>query len=690
MIINWKRIFILYFLFIFAIFSIAKPHKRSKKEINQILKKLKDEKKIFGYTFDVGYSKIMEYDIKDICGYTPPEEFKNLKPSPFAKKPMRKDLPSRWDWREHNGCTPVKNQGSCGGCWAFSTIGCVESVVKINDGIEIDLSEQNLISCDTDYNGCNGGLIALDYIQENGAVYEDCDPYQAQDTTCKTDCPRPVYISEWHYVDNSYSVPSVDDIKQAIYTYGPVSAAVYVDSNFQAYSGGVYNSCTDSSPNHAILLVGWDDSMGTNGCWILKNSWDTDWGDNGYMYIEYGCSNVGYSAEYAIYTSPTEPDLGIWNKSWTETSGGNGDNNPDPGETLNLNIEIVNNFGIDATNVNATLTTNDTYCTINQDTSTYPDIERGHYESNSTAFNITFSNDIPRGHVVEFTLHITAAGNYSKDLTFNVLPNVGGIIVYDWDGNTNSGTVIRDTIKAMGKECLYETDHTFFDQLSKFDAVFVCLGIYSSNHTLTGDEGDTLKAYLDGGGNLYMEGGDTWYYDTQTSVHPYFGITSDSDGSGDLGTLIGQPGTFADGYSFSYSGDNSYIDHISPDTSNHPNALLIFKNQSPEYGCMVSNEENNYKTIGASFEFGGLSDSGNNTKSNLMKNILSFFGLYSQNGDVNGDGNVDIQDVIELGNYLNGTISSLPANGCGGDINGDSIVDATDVAYLLNMINGNI
>ncbi len=686
-----KLLFAIFIVLLTTPFLISEPKTRSKSEINRILNKIRQEKKEKGYTFNVGYSNIMKYNIKDICNCTPPERFKNLKPSPYATKSMIKTLPSRWDWREHNGCTPVKNQGSCGGCWAFSTIGCVESSVLINDGIEMDLSEQNLISCDTAYDGCNGGWFALDYIQNYGAVYESCDPYQEQDTDCKRNCPRPVYLSGWSYVDSSSSVPSVDDIKQAIYQYGPVSAAVYVDSNFQAYSGGVFNSSTDSSPNHAILLVGWDDSMGTNGCWILKNSWDTDWGDNGYMYIEYGCSNVGYGAAYAIYTPPTKPDLDFWGTSWSETANGNGDNHPDPGETLNLNVQVVNNFGIDATNVSATLSTNDSYCTINQSSSNYPDITRGNYEANSTPFNVTFSSNIPKGHEVNFTLSITCNDSkFSKDITFSVIPNLGGIIVYDWDGNHNSGTAIRDAIESLGKECIYETDKSYFDQLSKFDAVFVCLGVYGNNYALTPDEGDALKAYLDGGGNLYMEGGDTWYYDTQTSVHPYFGISASDDGASDLGTLLGQNGSLAEGFTFTYNGDNSYIDHISPDTSNQPNAVLVFQNQSPAYGCMVSNKGNGYNTIGSSFEFGGLEDSGENTKSNLMKEILNFFGLMGIEGDVNGDGSVNIDDVIELANYLNGNISSLPTNGYGGDINGDGEVNSIDIAYLLNKVNGNI
>ncbi len=695
---------VIFFLFIILTQSLLFSSKvRNENEIKEILNRIKAEGKDKGYTFSVGFSEVMKYHIEDICRYIPPERFRNLKPSPYARKPIRRDLPSRWDWREHGGCTPVKNQGSCGGCWAFSTIGCVESVVLINDGIEMDLSEQNLISCDSECNGCGGGSIALNYVKEKGAVYESCDPYQGRDTICKTNCPTPVYLHDWKYIGEGgdvpflkgnsgclfkeYSVPSVDDIKSAIYHYGPVAAAVYVDGNFQAYSGGIYNSCTDATPNHAILLVGWDDSMGENGCWILKNSWGSDWGEDGYMYIEYGCSNVGYSAAYAIYNSPGEPDLDFKGRSWTDTFSGNGNGEVDPGETLDLTVDIVNNFGTDATGIAASLETENSNCTINQSYSEYPDISRGEYKSNNTPFSITFSQDIAKGEVVSFKLHISADGGYHREITFRVVPNPGGIIVYDWDGNKNSGTEFVDILKSQGKECLLVDDYSHLGHLEKFEAVFVCLGCYNFNHVLSDVEANYFKNYLNSGGNLYIEGGDTWVYDPETSVHPYFGINGIEDGEDDLSVIVGESGTMTDGLSFRYLGDNSDIDRISPDISSHPDAILLFKNQNPEYGCMVSNVEDNYRTIGVSFEFGGLEDSDSNTKSDLMKRILNFFGLMSQRGDINGDGRINIQDVVELENYLGGNLLYLSINGSGGDINGDGDINAVDLLHLLQIIN---
>ena len=112
------------------------------------------------------------------------------------------------------------------------------------------------------------------------------------------------------------AVPSVDAIKQAIYTYGPISVAVCAGSHFQAYSGGIFNtseSCGSDVINHAVVLVGWNDNNGTDGYWILRNSWGTSWGMAGYMYIGYGVSQVGYGAnfiEYAGGTPNPAPDFG--------------------------------------------------------------------------------------------------------------------------------------------------------------------------------------------------------------------------------------------------------------------------------------------------------------------------------------------------------------------------------------------
>jgi C1A family cysteine protease/predicted secreted protein len=228
-------------------------------------------------------------------------------PSPILHSPL--GLPVAYNWCDQGGCTPVKDQGSCGSCWAFGTVGPLESNIKTQDGIEEDLSEQYLVSCNTDGWSCNGGWWAHDYHwnkpseSDAGAVYEADFRYVARDDSCKPSLTHHEKIDSWTYVGSEYSLPSVAAIKQAIYDHGPVSVAVCVGSAFQNYNGGVFETDEAAScpwdANHAVVLVGWDDNQ---GIWYLRNSWGSGWGESGYMRIKYGISNVGYSANYIVYS----------------------------------------------------------------------------------------------------------------------------------------------------------------------------------------------------------------------------------------------------------------------------------------------------------------------------------------------------------------------------------------------------
>jgi hypothetical protein len=142
---------------------------------------------------------------------------------------------------------------------------------------------------------------------------------------------------------------------------------------------------------------------------------------------------------------------------------------------------------------------------------------------------------------------------------------------------------------------------------------------------MTAGEGQIFAAYLNAGGNLYLEGADTWYYDQQftpTPVHAMLNIQGIEDGSGDLGMILGQAGSMVEDMSFAYSGDNSYIDRIAEVAP----AQMMFMNNTPQYGAAVSFDAGTYRTVGFSFEFGGLQD-GERTKDDLMIHILEFFGI---------------------------------------------------------------
>ncbi|MGA2223358.1 MAG: C1 family peptidase [Syntrophobacteraceae bacterium] len=274
---------------------------------------LKEEVKAKGGTYEVGYSAAMDKDLRQLTGLKVPTGWnKNDAPSVKMLDATVQALPAAFDWRSNGGVTPIKDQGGCGSCWAFSTVGALESQILIQGGGAVDLSEQYLVSCNLSGWSCGGGWFAHDYHmdwsgQDNngpGAVLAAEDPYTGTDAACKVTYNHPYSLTGWNYIDSVTPVPSTEAIKQAIYTYGPVSIAVCVGPYFEGYSGGIFNTDESSAGiNHAVVLVGWNDNGGTDGYWILRNSWGTSWGESGYMRIGYGVSQVGYAANYIEYAS---------------------------------------------------------------------------------------------------------------------------------------------------------------------------------------------------------------------------------------------------------------------------------------------------------------------------------------------------------------------------------------------------
>jgi len=264
-----------------------------------------------GWTFTVAQNPATEQSMSQLCGLVMPDDWwVNASFDPCLPTGY---LPTHFDWRELGGCTSIKNQDGCGSCWAFSTVAPLECNILIHDHKTVDLSEQWLVSCNTNSWGCNGGNFAHDYHQwkmdrfnGTGAVLEQDFPYTATDAPCAGPYEHPYRIDSWYYIGWSQGVPPVDSIKQAIMTYGPVSVSCAVTSAFAAYSGGVFNEDDPHAQiNHAVALVGWDDTQGTNGVWFMRNSWGLAWGENGYMRIEYGVCKIGYGACYVVYPART-------------------------------------------------------------------------------------------------------------------------------------------------------------------------------------------------------------------------------------------------------------------------------------------------------------------------------------------------------------------------------------------------
>ncbi len=284
---------------------ISQESNGRKPDVEAVRKRVRQK----GYTFKVNHNSATEYSIEQLCGTRPPDVLPMQ--SKAIPAPKATALPERFDWRELDGCSPIKNQGNCGACWAFAAMGAAESLYLIHSGQTLDFSEQWLISC-TEAGDCNGGwygtafeymISTLDAKDKSGAPLEEVFPYQTMNAPCDFNDSQRYLLTSW-----SMAQQDIDSIKQAILTYGPMVVMVYAEDLFQCYVGGVFNADIQGISNHAVVLVGWDDTQGAEGIWYLRNSWGPNWGENGYMRIEYERNNIGESPCFAELTLDNEPN----------------------------------------------------------------------------------------------------------------------------------------------------------------------------------------------------------------------------------------------------------------------------------------------------------------------------------------------------------------------------------------------
>lgn len=190
------------------------------------------------------------------------------------------------DWTTQGGVSAVKNQASCGSCWAFSATGVLESTLLVQKKQGSSLSEQQLVDCSRPQGnqGCNGGWPsnALKYIQANGIASESQYPYVAKDQACKTQGGSTKISGQKSFSGCAGLTSGINS--------GPISVTVDA-TNWSPYRSGVFNNCAVSI-NHAVLLVGV-----VGGNWKIKNSWATSWGESGYIRLAGGntCGVCAYA-----------------------------------------------------------------------------------------------------------------------------------------------------------------------------------------------------------------------------------------------------------------------------------------------------------------------------------------------------------------------------------------------------------
>ncbi len=226
--------------------------------------------------------------------------------------------PPKWDSRAYNWIGPVKDQAQCGSCWDFSGTGICEIAyykagLFVADGSQA-LSEEYTLSCGRN-GGCNGddNVTVLQWAKQTGlplsSVY---GPYTGSRGRCSIKAGSALYkIDDWGFADGGQGSGVTDAvaIKAAIMRYGAVGCAIAADDAFMNNSASaVFDRTTSTDIDHDVILVGWDDSKGKNGAWILRNSWGESWCNSGYCDIGYGVNLVGTEAVWAVVNNPNPPN----------------------------------------------------------------------------------------------------------------------------------------------------------------------------------------------------------------------------------------------------------------------------------------------------------------------------------------------------------------------------------------------
>ena len=274
-----------------------------------------------GWTFEVGATEALQYDLEDLAGTVVPEDWRRTAEAHNEQAYRLLDIDRRtmeiaidkydikipdqggcstnlnsFDWRDEGKVTPVKNQGGCGSCWAFAAMGAYEGSYAIINGQQVDTSEKDVLDC-SGAGSCAGGWYdpVFNYMLSDGITDESEYGYSPNDDSCPLGLDATFRTVAWGWVSAKHDIAPVADIKEQLCDSGPLATAVRVTNAFRAYTSGVFNESSDGWVNHAVTIVGWDDSK---NAWLIKNSWGTNWGDNGYMWIDYGANKIGYATAW--------------------------------------------------------------------------------------------------------------------------------------------------------------------------------------------------------------------------------------------------------------------------------------------------------------------------------------------------------------------------------------------------------
>jgi C1A family cysteine protease len=250
-----------------------------------------------GYGARFGFTKFSDWSLREqqsLNGYvrSPDRQPKNV--IEIEKRAEEQNPTKAIDWVKAGKTTPVKDQGQCGSCWAFSTTETVESANLMAGKSVVPGAPQEIVDCDSNDQGCDGGdpQEALQWVQQQGGLdAESCYPDQAQDGNCaSSQCTPVMNINSVNPIASDEST-----MYKALGTYGPLSICCDAEA-WQNYNGGILTAdqC-GNNVDHAIQLTGYSPSQGAY--WIVRNSWGADWGQNGFIWLSYGENTCAITSE---------------------------------------------------------------------------------------------------------------------------------------------------------------------------------------------------------------------------------------------------------------------------------------------------------------------------------------------------------------------------------------------------------
>jgi C1A family cysteine protease len=284
----------------------AEREKNAPSSIKQLLKRVRTDIKRHKLKFTVGYTSALD-EPGDPCTVPPSDMLAKARLQKEQSEQVLKRVQrprfgvcsvsaSSFDWTQNNGVTPVRPSQQCNDCWAFATTAAWEGNYMLRGGAgDVYASEQDLIDCIQGQSCAHADWIHFDQLA-TGIATETQVPYAPQPVNRACSNLNTYRALTSAYVSSQNAVPDTSSIKQALCDHGPLATAIFSTVAFQAYNGGLYSDPNpETSVNHAIVIVGWDD---TQQAWRVKNSWGTGWGEGGFGWVQYASGNIGYGAQW--------------------------------------------------------------------------------------------------------------------------------------------------------------------------------------------------------------------------------------------------------------------------------------------------------------------------------------------------------------------------------------------------------